>query len=85
MTTLKRGVQWGRMQKYGHEHGGTGLKGKILHHSITDLRLLFSMIGFIQELHPASKVSNEEFNSIINSVCCGARRRLKRPRQEADD
>ena len=48
------------------------LKGKILHHSTTNLRLLFSMIGFIQELQPASKVSNEELNSIINSVCCGA-------------
>ena len=33
--------------------------------------------GFIKELYPQSQVSNEEFNTVMNSVCGGSRRRCK--------
>ena len=39
----------------------------------------FVAIGFLQELYPSgnTRISNEEFHIIVNSVCCSAHRRMK--------
>ncbi len=42
------------------------------------LLLPFIYLGFIQAHYPDTAINNERFNTVVNSACCGARRRCAR-------
>ena len=58
------------------------LKGNILTNLYYVLIHFLSLTGYLQELYPGERISSEHFNSILNNICCGARRRQKTPQCE---